>query len=144
MSRLQQILFLGLYSGTFLWKWDENDQRICKLSRKYQKLYQRFRVLFVIQILCIVLYQIYILRRVASSDKLTNREIFMRLFSLMWYWEWMDYKVNIFIYGDQVNTPDQILNIICKISTLKTYMQSNNFNRYNSMLIHCSNSVMKW
>lgn len=102
LSRLKQILFLGMTSGTFPWKWDKSKHQIYNFSPKFSKGWELFRALFAFQTCCITIFQVYIFWQTASSGNLTNREIFITSFSLMWYWEWIDYALNMYIYGERV------------------------------------------
>lgn len=102
MSRLKHIMFLGMTTGTFPWKWDNSKHKIEQFSPIFLQVWKLFRLLFAIQSCCITVFQAHVFWQLASSGKVSNRQIFIASFNLMWYIEWMDFAVNMYIYGEQV------------------------------------------
>lgn len=124
MSRLKHIMFLGMTTGTFPWKWDNSKHKIEQFSPTFLKLWKLFRLLFAIQSCCITVFQAHVFWQLASSGKVTNRQIFIASFNLMWYIEWMDFAVNMYIYGEQVhNLQFSLLHKYFKF--MKTYKNFN-------------------
>ncbi len=102
LTRLKHIIFLGRTTGTFPWTWDNKEHKITTFSPVYTKCWKLFRFLFTIQTCCITVFQAHIFWNLASSGTVTNREIFIASFNLMWYIEWIDFAINMYFYGEQV------------------------------------------
>ncbi len=67
MTRLKQILFLGMTSGAFPWKWNKTQYRIDKFSPTLSKCWKLFRNLLLLPTCCIIIFQIYTFWQLASS-----------------------------------------------------------------------------
>ncbi|ODM90022.1 Glucose 1,6-bisphosphate synthase [Orchesella cincta] len=109
MTRLKQILILGMFSGTFPWKWNSKTHRIDKWSPTFEKLWN-FQWFFVtIQTALLTGFQFYSFISRLETDIKTYREVFMNSVSVYWYVCAVYFNINMYTYKDQCLFTDKYL-----------------------------------
>ncbi|CAL8132916.1 unnamed protein product [Orchesella dallaii] len=103
IRRLRQILFLGLFSGTFPWIWNSKKNRIDKWNRGCEKAWKIMWVILFIHTSVLTLYQgNLVLESIPKGPNATYRKFFMGFVSLFWYFFATIFNINILIYQDSI------------------------------------------
>ncbi|CAL8111301.1 unnamed protein product [Orchesella dallaii] len=113
MTRLKQILLLGMCSGTFPWKWNSKTHQIDRWSPILEKLWDYQWFFVTIQTACLTGFQFYSFISRLETDIKTYREVFMNSVSVYWYVCAVYFNINMYIYKDQIR---QYINTMFKFN----------------------------
>ncbi|CAL8132910.1 unnamed protein product [Orchesella dallaii] len=103
ITRLRQILLLGLFSGTIPWRWNAKKHRVEKWSPAWEKSWNIFWVIFFIHTSVLTLYQCnFVIKSIPKGPNATYRKFFMGFIALFWHFFATIFNINIFIYQDSI------------------------------------------
>ncbi|CAL8132912.1 unnamed protein product [Orchesella dallaii] len=105
ITRLRQVLLLGMFSGTFPWRWNARTHRVDKWSPAWEKSWKILWAIHFIQTSVLTLYQCYFLiKSIPKGPNATYRKFFMGFISWVWYFFATIFNINIFIYQDRIRS----------------------------------------
>ncbi|CAL8143315.1 unnamed protein product [Orchesella dallaii] len=102
MSRLRQILILGMFSGTFPWSWNERKHKVDKWNPTLISAWNIQWVFVSLQTTILTLFQFYSMYKQITEEEHTSfRGLFMSSHSVLWYFICMGFNINMYFYKDQ-------------------------------------------
>jgi hypothetical protein len=102
MTRLRQLLLLGMTSGAFPWTWNKKTTRIDKWPRWAERLWIYFWIFSTIQTTFLTGFQFYSFYSRVKGETKTYREVFMNSLSVYWYVCAIYFNINMYLYKDQI------------------------------------------
>lgn len=114
MSRLRQLLLLGMTSGSYPWIWNAKEYRIDKWSPLLEKLWYCQWYPWFIQTVCLACFQFYsFFNHISQSDGKEHRTLFMGTFSVAWYCACTYSTINLYYHMEETR---QYINTLLKFN----------------------------
>ncbi|CAL8128907.1 unnamed protein product [Orchesella dallaii] len=102
MTRLRQIILLGVFSGTFPWTWNSKKHRVERWSPGWEKLWNVQWFFVTVQTGILTLFQFYPMYKTAEEHVTSHRKLFMGSLNVFIYACAMCFNVNMYFYKEPI------------------------------------------
>ncbi|CAL8128904.1 unnamed protein product [Orchesella dallaii] len=103
MTRLRQIILLGVFSGTFPWTWNSKKHRVDRWSPGWEMVWNIQWFFVTVQTGVLTLFQFYPMYMTAEEHLTSHRKLFMGSLNVFIYACSMCFNINMYFYKEPVN-----------------------------------------